>query len=92
MSTHCNFVAKGIESIKKAVECDKEDKREKYEEALTLYCQGINYLFVGLKYEKNNKQIITTIKTKIIKYLKRAEEIKQMLSKPIKDDRKVAKE
>eukprot|EP01083_Nonionella_stella_P024895 68587_1 len=83
-----NFLAKGTEFIQQAV---IKDNAEEYNIALDLYSTGIQYLLTALKYEKNQK-IIEVIKFKAIKYLKRAEEIKQMLSKPIKDDRKVAKE
>ena len=88
-----NFISKGIDLIKLAIIADEADERSKYEEALKLYSQGIQYLFTGLKYERN-EAIITAIKSKISKYIKRAEEIKLVLSKPPtpKHPKKAAKE
>eukprot|EP00485_Elphidium_margaritaceum_P010854 CAMPEP_0202692372 /NCGR_PEP_ID=MMETSP1385-20130828/6770_1 /ASSEMBLY_ACC=CAM_ASM_000861 /TAXON_ID=933848 /ORGANISM="Elphidium margaritaceum" /LENGTH=481 /DNA_ID=CAMNT_0049347895 /DNA_START=28 /DNA_END=1473 /DNA_ORIENTATION=+ len=70
-----NFLAKGTDFIQHAVE---KDNAESYEEALELYSNGISYLLTALKYEKN-KKIIDVIRGKAIKYLKRAEEIKDAL-------------
>eukprot|EP01083_Nonionella_stella_P047430 126915_1 len=89
-----NFISKGIDMIQKAVSVDETNDAEKYEEAFSLYCQGIQYLIVGLKYEKNT-QIINSVKSKISKYIKRAEELKVVLSqpkKPKKEPKKIAKE
>lgn len=74
-----NFVAQGINIIKEAVQ---KDNAEEYESALKLYQQGIQYLITGLKYEKNNRAK-DAIKDKCAKYLKRAEEIKTSLEKPV---------
>eukprot|EP01084_Bolivina_argentea_P255503 429761_1 len=71
-----NFLAKGTEFIQQAV---IKDNAEEYNIALDLYSTGIQYLLTALKYEKNQK-IIEVIKFKAIKYLKRAEEIKDSLS------------
>merc|ERR1712087_501594 len=49
--------------------------------ALSLYSQGIQYLMTGLKYEKNQK-VVSAIKEKVQKYLKRAEDIKTSLEEP----------
>jgi len=73
-----NFLSKGTEFIQQAVE---KDNNEEYQLALDLYSTGIQYLLTALKYEKNQK-IIEVIKTKAIKYLKRAEEIKDALNNP----------
>eukprot|EP00484_Ammonia_sp_Unknown_P006896 CAMPEP_0197074146 /NCGR_PEP_ID=MMETSP1384-20130603/210962_1 /TAXON_ID=29189 /ORGANISM="Ammonia sp." /LENGTH=485 /DNA_ID=CAMNT_0042512987 /DNA_START=36 /DNA_END=1493 /DNA_ORIENTATION=- len=70
-----NFLSKGTEFIQQAVE---KDNREDYQGALELYSNGIQYLLTALKYEKNQK-IVEVIKSKAIKYLKRAEEIKDAL-------------
>ncbi len=79
-----NFVAKGTEIIKKAVQ---KDNAEEYEAALSLYSQGIQYLMTGLKYEKNQK-VVSAIKEKVQKYLKRAEDIKTSIDAPVKKTKK----
>eukprot|EP01084_Bolivina_argentea_P290674 499352_1 len=82
-----NFVAKGTEIIKQAVQ---KDNAEEYEAALSLYSQGIQYLMTGLKYEKNQK-VVSAIKEKVQKYLKRAEDIKTSLADPPKKKKKKQK-
>eukprot|EP00485_Elphidium_margaritaceum_P003959 CAMPEP_0202686566 /NCGR_PEP_ID=MMETSP1385-20130828/2315_1 /ASSEMBLY_ACC=CAM_ASM_000861 /TAXON_ID=933848 /ORGANISM="Elphidium margaritaceum" /LENGTH=426 /DNA_ID=CAMNT_0049341167 /DNA_START=42 /DNA_END=1318 /DNA_ORIENTATION=- len=82
-----NFVAKGTEIIKQAVQ---KDNAEEYEAALSLYSQGIQYLMTGLKYEKNQK-VVGAIKEKVQKYLKRAEDIKTSLAEPPKTKKKKVK-
>ena len=67
-----NFLSKGI---------DSKDNDKEYEIALDLYATGIQYLLTALKYEKNAK-IIQVIKDKAVKYLKRAEDIKDALENP----------
>jgi len=79
-----NFVAKGTQIIKDAVQ---KDNAEEYEAALSLYSQGIQYLMTGLKYEKNQK-VVGAIKEKVQKYLKRAEDIKTSLEEPPKKTKK----
>ena len=79
-----NFVAKGTEIIKQAVQ---KDNAEEYEAALSLYSQGIQYLMTGLKYEKNQK-VVGAIKEKVQKYLKRAEDIKTSIEEPPKKTKK----
>ena len=79
-----NFVAKGTEIIKQAVQ---KDNAEEYESALSLYSQGIQYLMTGLKYEKNQK-VVSAIKEKVQKYLMRAEDIKTSLEEPPKKTKK----
>ena len=80
-----NFVAKGTDIIKQAVQ---KDNAEEYEAALSLYTQGIQYLMTGLKYEKNQK-VVGAIKEKVQKYMQRAEDIKTSLSAPPKKKKKV---
>merc|ERR1712087_342056 len=58
--------------------------------ALSLYSQGIQYLMTGLKYEKNQK-VVSAIKEKVQKYLKRAEDIKTSLEEPVKKKKKKVK-
>jgi len=73
-----NFLSKGTDFIQQAV---IKDNDEEYEIALDLYSTGIQYLLTALKYEKNAK-IIEVIKGKAVKYLKRAEDIKDALANP----------
>eukprot|EP00486_Rosalina_sp_Unknown_P002009 CAMPEP_0201566048 /NCGR_PEP_ID=MMETSP0190_2-20130828/5561_1 /ASSEMBLY_ACC=CAM_ASM_000263 /TAXON_ID=37353 /ORGANISM="Rosalina sp." /LENGTH=477 /DNA_ID=CAMNT_0047984249 /DNA_START=69 /DNA_END=1502 /DNA_ORIENTATION=+ len=73
-----NFLAKGTELIQQAVQ---KDTAQEYEMALDLYGNGVQYLLTGLKYEKNAK-ISEVIKEKAVKYLKRAEDIKDALANP----------
>jgi len=73
-----NFLSRGTDYIQQAVQ---KDNAEEYQIALDLYSTGIEYLLTALKYEKNQK-IVEVIKSKAIKYLKRAEEIKDALSNP----------
>ena len=80
-----NFVAKGTEIIKSAVQ---KDNAEEYEAPLNLYTQGIQYLMTGLKYEKNQK-VVGAIKEKVQKYLKRAEDIQTSLQAPPPKKKKV---
>ena len=49
MAAKINFVVKGGEFIKDALE---KDKAGQFDEALALYSQGIQYLMTALKYEK----------------------------------------
>ena len=79
-----NFLSKGTDFIQQAV---AKDNDEEYQLALDLYSTGIQYLLTALKYEKNQK-IIEVIKSKAIKYLKRAEEIKDALNNPKPKNRK----
>ena len=79
-----NFVQKGTEIIKEAVQ---KDNAEDYQAAQEKYIQGIQYLMTGLKYEKNQK-VVAAIKEKVQKYLKRAEDIKTSLEDPPKKTKK----
>eukprot|EP01084_Bolivina_argentea_P070584 128356_1 len=78
MTSNANFLSRGTDYIKQAVQ---KDNAEDYASALNLYSTGIQYLLTALKYEKNQK-IVDAIKMKAITYLKRAEELKDMLNKP----------
>lgn len=75
MST-TEFLDKGVDLIKKAIEADNSSK---YEEAYQLYYNGLDYLMLALKYEKNQKAK-ETIKEKFTEYLTRAEELKDHVS------------
>lgn len=73
MSNTSEFLDKGVELVKKAIEADSASK---YEEAYQLYYNGLDYLMLALKYEKSQKAK-DTIKAKFTEYLSRAEELKE---------------
>ena len=73
MSNTSEFLDKGVELVKKAIEADSASK---YEEAYQLYYNGLDYLMLALKYEKSQKAK-ETIKAKFTEYLSRAEELKE---------------
>jgi len=73
-----NFVTKGVEVIKQAVDQDNAGELGK---ALGLYKQGIQLLLTAKKWEKN-PAAKKAIDGKIMTYLGRAEEIDKMLSDP----------
>lgn len=72
-----DFVSKGIELIQKAIEADNATR---YDEAYPLYYNGLDYLLLAIKYEKNpqSKQLL---KAKFSDYLARAESLKEHLNK-----------
>jgi len=72
------FISKGVKIIQEAV---AEDNAGNLTQALTLYKQGINLLMTGKKYEKNGRAK-ETITGKIKTYLKRAEEINELIENP----------
>lgn len=72
-----NFINKGIEAIKIAVEAD--DKGE-YEKALRNYVYGTQHLVKGAQYEKN-KKLKQTLNEKANKYIERAEYLKANMDK-----------
>ncbi|ODQ45589.1 hypothetical protein PICMEDRAFT_73103 [Pichia membranifaciens NRRL Y-2026] len=73
MSNTSEFLDKGVELVKKAIEADSASR---YEEAYQLYYNGLDYLMLALKYEKSQKAK-ETIKAKFTEYLSRAEELKE---------------
>lgn len=77
MSNASDFLTKGIDLIQKAIDADTATR---YEEAYKLYYNGLDYLMLALKYEKNqnSKQLI---KSKFTEYLTRAEQLKDHLEK-----------
>lgn len=75
MSSTSEFLDKGVDLVKKAIEADKSAR---YEEAYKLYYNGLDYLMLALKYEKNPKSK-ETIRVKFTEYLTRAEQLKQHL-------------
>jgi len=81
------FISKGVETIQEAVNADNNNDLAT---ARTLYANGIKLLMTGKKYEKNDraKEAITQ---KIKNYLKRAEEIEEILNNPTKEKKKKQK-
>ncbi|EDQ86898.1 uncharacterized protein MONBRDRAFT_38150 [Monosiga brevicollis MX1] len=71
-----DMVRKGIELAKEATELDRQ---EKFEEAKHGYESAVQYLIMGLKYEKN-KTTKDMINAKCGEYLSRAEQLKDKLS------------
>ncbi|CAB4253919.1 similar to Saccharomyces cerevisiae YPR173C VPS4 AAA-ATPase involved in multivesicular body (MVB) protein sorting [Maudiozyma barnettii] len=72
-----DFLAKGIDLVQKAIDLDSNTK---YEEAYTAYYNGLDYLMLALKYEKNPKSK-DLIRAKFSEYLNRAEQLKEHLEK-----------
>lgn len=70
-----DFLAKGIDLIQHAIDLDTATQ---YEEAYTAYYNGLDYLMLALKYEKNPKSK-DLIRTKFSEYLNRAEQLKEHL-------------
>ena len=70
-----DFLSKGIELVQKAIDYDTATQ---YEEAYTAYYNGLDYLMLALKYEKNAKSK-ELIRAKFTEYLNRAEQLKQHL-------------
>lgn len=72
-----DFLTKGIDLVQKAIDADTATK---YEEAYKLYYNGLDYLMLAIKYEKNSKSK-ELIKSKFTEYLTRAEQLKDHLEK-----------
>lgn len=70
-----DFLTKGIELVQKAIDLDTATQ---YEEAYTAYYNGLDYLMLALKYEKNPKSK-DLIRAKFTEYLNRAEQLKKHL-------------
>jgi vacuolar protein-sorting-associated protein 4 len=77
MSGAADFLSKGIELVQKAIDADTATR---YEEAYKLYYNGLDYLMLAIKYEKNLKSK-ELIKSKFTEYLTRAEQLKEHLEK-----------
>ncbi|ODV60777.1 AAA family ATPase VPS4 [Ascoidea rubescens DSM 1968] len=71
------FLEKGIQFIEKAISLDESNN---YADAYQAYYNGLDYLMLAMKYEKNLKSR-ETIKQKITEYLTRAEKLKAYLDK-----------
>lgn len=79
MSGASEFLNKGIDLVQKAIDADTATR---YEEAYKLYYNGLDYLMLALKYEKNQKSK-ELIKSKFTEYLTRAEQLKEHLEKQL---------
>lgn len=77
MSGGSDFLSKGIDLVQKAIDADTATR---YEEAYKLYYNGLDYLMLAIKYEKNAKSK-ELIKSKFTEYLTRAEQLKDHLEK-----------
>lgn len=77
MSGASDFLSKGIDLVQKAIDADTATR---YEEAYKLYYNGLDYLMLALKYEKNQRSK-DLIKSKFTEYLTRAEQLKDHLEK-----------
>jgi vacuolar protein-sorting-associated protein 4 len=82
MSGSSDFLSKGIDLVQKAIEADNSTK---YDEAYKLYYNGLDYLMLAIKYEKN-AQSKDLIKSKFTEYLTRAEQLKDHLEKQTKSN------
>lgn len=82
MSGASDFLSKGIDLVQKAIDADTATR---YEEAYKLYYNGLDYLMLALKYEKNQKSK-ELIKSKFTEYLTRAEQLKDHLEKQSKSN------
>lgn len=74
-----DFLSKGIDLVQKAIDADTATR---YEEAYKLYYNGLDYLMLAIKYEKNQKSK-ELIKSKFTEYLTRAEQLKDHLEKQL---------
>lgn len=74
-----DFLSKGIDLVQKAIDADTATR---YEEAYKLYYNGLDYLMLAIKYEKN-PQTKDLIKSKFTEYLTRAEQLKDHLEKQL---------
>lgn len=82
MSGASDFLSKGIDLVQNAIDADTATR---YEEAYKLYYNGLDYLMLALKYEKNPKSK-ELIKSKFTEYLTRAEQLKDHLEKQSKSN------
>lgn len=67
-----DFLTKGIELIQKAINLDTSTQ---YDDAYVAYYNGLDYLMLALKYEKNVKSK-DLIRSKLMEYMDRAEQLK----------------
>ncbi|CAF2339249.1 unnamed protein product [Rotaria sp. Silwood2] len=77
-SGQSDYIQKGIKSAEQAT---AEDKAHNYEAAAQHYMTAADWLMQAMKYGAMNTQMKQTIRPKIESYVKRAEEIKEILKK-----------
>jgi len=70
-----NFFPKGVELVQQAIQ---NDEANKYDAALPLYIQAVEYFLTGLKYSKNQKAN-NVVREKVKEVLGRAEVLKKHL-------------
>ncbi|CAF3343231.1 unnamed protein product [Rotaria sp. Silwood1] len=75
-SGQSDYIQKGIKSAEQAT---AEDKAHNYEAAAQHYMTAADWLMQAMKYGAMNVQMKQTIRPKIESYVKRAEEIKEIL-------------
>ena len=73
----CLIFIQRYRSCTKAIDADTATR---YEEAYKLYYNGLDYLMLAIKYEKNPKSK-ELVKSKFTEYLTRAEQLKDHLEK-----------
>lgn len=84
MSGTTDLLRKATDLVGRAIEADTA---ENYDEAYQLYYNGLDYLMLAMKYEKNPKSK-EIIKAKFTEYLTRAEDIKTYLGNKTQKDQK----
>mmetsp|Transcript_16090 Transcript_16090/g.64988 ORF Transcript_16090/g.64988 Transcript_16090/m.64988 type:complete len:456 (+) Transcript_16090:179-1546(+) len=72
-----NFISQGSKIVSEAIAADNA---EEYEKALALYKRSLEVLMTGVKYEKN-PAARATILQRVEGYMKRAEDLKDVLEK-----------
>ncbi|GAM20431.1 hypothetical protein SAMD00019534_036060 [Acytostelium subglobosum LB1] len=77
MSSDTNFLNKAIDIVKQATE---QDEAKNYAEAYKLYMHSLDWFTTAMKYEKADKTKLM-IKSRIMEYLMRAEQLKEHLEK-----------
>lgn len=76
-----DFLNKGLQLITKAIDLDNN---KAYKEAYESYYNGLDYLMLAIKYEKNEKSK-ELIRVKFMEYLSRAEKLKTFLEDETKN-------
>lgn len=75
MSAPADYLQKGTEFARKAIEADTAGR---YQEAYTLYCNALEWLQMAVKYERN-KRTNVRVTERMRRYLERAEQLKAVL-------------
>ncbi|OBA28193.1 AAA-domain-containing protein [Hanseniaspora valbyensis NRRL Y-1626] len=81
-----DFLNKGLQLITKAIDLDNN---KVYKEAYESYYNGLDYLMLAIKYEKNEKSK-ELIRVKFMEYLSRAEKLKTFLEEETKTKNEAA--